>query len=125
LTKQDSDYYSGILSSTVYSRLSDTLSLQVNVIEALGRFEELYSDASNEEKRALMRSLIKEIHMDSDRKAIKNIVFWFTENDVSNASDALPTTEMGRTVSQVTAKIMLWENKITVERQLTETVTIL
>lgn len=87
----------------------DKLQVKVNlnketIIEALQNFEELFNGATNEEKRALLRALIKEIHMESDRKSIKNIVFWFSEDD-SFSKFALPDSELGRTVSQITVSL--------------------
>jgi len=49
-------------------------------------------------KRSLLRALIKEIHMEADRKSIKNIVFWFSEDDPFTDS-ALPVSDVGGTVS--------------------------
>ncbi|GIP36519.1 hypothetical protein J2TS4_57290 [Paenibacillus sp. J2TS4] len=63
----------------------------------------MFEEATNEEKKALLRALIKEIHMESDRKSIKKIVFLFSEDD-GLAQAALPVSEERRTVSQVTAK---------------------
>lgn len=113
--KQDDDYYSNVIKATVYNRLSETVETEIVqqqqiikhiereidkvqstvilnkeiIVEALKNFDELFDQATNEEKRALLRALIKEIHMDSDRKSIKNIVFWFTEDDGLEQS-ALP-----------------------------------
>ncbi|QAV11879.1 hypothetical protein EB820_00540 [Brevibacillus agri] len=51
------------------------------IIEALKDFNNLSETADNEMKRALLRSLIKSIEVESNRKDIKSIVFWFTEDD--------------------------------------------
>lgn len=122
--KQDDDYYSGTISAGVYSRLSEKLESEIVdlreviahiereietlqskyvlnkeiIMEALTNFDNLFSVATNEEKRTLLRSLIKEIHMEPNRKAIKNIVFWFAE-DGSSVGCALPVSDVGRTVS--------------------------
>ena len=61
-------------------------------------FDSLFKDATNEEKRTLLRALIKEIHVETDRKSIKNIVFWFTEDDGKSAFNALPKEEERRTL---------------------------
>jgi len=68
------------------------------IIEALNNFDNLFEEATNEEKRALLRALIKEIHMEADRKSIKNIVFWFTEDDYFMKS-AVPVSDVRGTVS--------------------------
>jgi site-specific DNA recombinase len=68
------------------------------IIEALNNFDNLFEEATNEEKRTLLRALIKEIHMEADRKSIKNIVFWFTEYD-KFMNTALPVSEERRTLS--------------------------
>lgn len=127
--QQDDDYYAKKISVSLYNRLSETVeneiyetrqamqhiereieklqsTLFINkeiILEALANFDELYEDATNEEKRTLLRALIKEIHVEADRKSIKNIVFWFTEGGEFMQS-VLPTNEERRTVSQVTAK---------------------
>jgi len=129
--KQDSDYYDEKISAVLYNRLSETLEAEINekkkvivyveheiekqqstvminkeiIIEALTNFDSLFTESSNEEKKALLRALIKEIHVEADRKSIKNIVFWFSEED-GIAQDALLDSEMRRTISQVTAAIL-------------------
>jgi site-specific DNA recombinase len=126
--KLDADYYSEQLSTATYSRLSEPLENEINelqnvikkiefeisrasttininkelVIEALTSFDTLFELATNEEKRALLRALIKEIHMEPDRKNIKSIVFWFAEDD-NFSNTALLVGDERRTVSQVTA----------------------
>lgn len=126
--KQDDDYYAGRIKAERYDRLAETVEAQINetkqailyiereiekiqstviinkeiIIEALTNFDNLFEEASNEAKRSLLRSLIKEIHVETDRKSIKSIVFWFAEDD-GLAHTALPVSEERRTVSQVTA----------------------
>jgi len=121
--KQDDDYYAGRIRAERYDRLAETLEAQISetkqnilyiereiekiqstviinkeiIIEALTNFDNLFEEATNEEKRALLRALIKEIHVESDRKSIKNIVFWFTEDD-GIANNDLPVSEERRTV---------------------------
>jgi site-specific DNA recombinase len=68
------------------------------VHEALKQFNELFNDTSNEEKKALLRALIKEVHMESDRTTLKKIVFWFLEDDDFSES-GLPVGDARRTVS--------------------------
>ncbi|WP_027086850.1 recombinase family protein [Cohnella panacarvi] len=120
----DTDYYKGEIKVQTYDRLSGNLdeeifeletvikgiereigksqtAININkeiIIEALKNFDDLFEVASNEEKRKLMRSIIKEIHVEPDRKKVKDIVFWFTEGDAPLQS-ALPVSEVGRTVS--------------------------
>jgi site-specific DNA recombinase len=119
---QDNDYYAGEIRATVYNRLSEVIEDEINevkqaiahlereieklqskvtlnkdiIIEALQNFEVLFKEATNEEKRSLLRALIKEIHMEADRKSIKNIVFWFSEDD-SFTDSALPVSDVRRT----------------------------
>ncbi|MBB3069208.1 hypothetical protein FHS14_002198 [Paenibacillus baekrokdamisoli] len=57
----------------------------------------MFEGATNEEKRALLRALIKEVHMEADRKSIKNIVFWFTGDDYYMKS-AMSVSEVRGTV---------------------------
>jgi site-specific DNA recombinase len=64
------------------------------VVEMLMNFTELFETAANEEKKLLIRALIKEINMNKDRKGIKDITFWF-----SPAKSYLPSDKTGRTVS--------------------------
>jgi len=70
------------------------------IIDALNNFEVMFNSATNEEKRALLRALIKEIHMKADRKKIKNIVFWFTEDD-SFKANAILQSVVGRTTVMI------------------------
>ncbi|EMI11391.1 recombinase family protein [Anoxybacillus gonensis] len=69
------------------------------VIEALSNFENLYDTADNETKKMLLRSIIKSIEVDPNRKEIKSIVFWFLENNASFENNDLPKSLLGRTVS--------------------------
>lgn len=121
--KQDNDYYSNTITAAVYSRISEKLGNDIIeckqvithiereieklhskviinkeiIIEALTNFDNMFEEATNEEKRALLRALIKEVHMEADRKSIKNIVFWFTEGD-SLTESALPVSDVRRTL---------------------------
>lgn len=123
-SKQDSDYYASKISANVYNRLSAMTENELNecnqiieylnkeientkpsviinqkvIIEALQNFDVLYEGATNKEKRSLLRALIKEVHMEADRKSIKNIVFWFSEDDLLLKS-ALPLSEVRGTLS--------------------------
>lgn len=72
---------------------------RVLIIEVLTNFDDIFEEATNDEKGALLRALIKEIHMGTDRKSIKNIVFWFTEGDYFIKS-AIPVSDVPGTVSQ-------------------------
>lgn len=121
--KLDADYFNG-LSPDTYDRLSNNLQDEVKVtkevianiereidkatsafkidqdtvIEALKNFDKLFECATNEEKRVLMKSLIKRIEMEPNRKDIKTIVFWFSEDN------GLPVKTIRRTLSQMTQK---------------------
>lgn len=123
-TKQDSDYYDEKINASIYNRLSEKLEVEISehrnavaylereiekmqakvsinkeiIIEALTNFDNLFESATNEEKKALIRALIKEIHVEADRESIKNIVFWFSEDDTIMPS-VLPLQETRRTVS--------------------------
>lgn len=123
--KQDADYYAEKIRAERYDRLSETLELEIKeckriiahlereieklqsaviinkeiILDALINFDSVFEDATNEEKRTLLRALIKEIHVEADRKSIKNIVFWFTEDDGKNTCNALPMSEERRAVS--------------------------
>lgn len=78
--------------------LSHTIDEKI-VIEALANFDKLFRSASTENKKVLIRSLIRKIEMDVNRKDIKSIVFWFLEDNALSLKDALPENELGRTVS--------------------------
>ncbi|MGE7271524.1 recombinase family protein [Brevibacillus panacihumi] len=136
--KQDADYFAGEIRAALYNRLSEELEIKIDqskqvianlergieklqssvilnkdiIVDALKNFDALFAEASNDEKRALLRALIKEIHMEADRKSIKNIVFWFTEDD-SFSHFALPVSDVQRTVSQIVVK---WKAEITIDR---------
>lgn len=56
-------------------------------------FNEVFGVATNEQKKALARSLIKEIVVTPDRKDIKHISFWFLDGD------DLPSNPLKRTLS--------------------------
>jgi site-specific DNA recombinase len=116
--KLDADYFNG-LSPDTYDRLSNNLQDEIKitkevianierelekatsgfnidketVIEALKNFDKLFECATNEEKRVLMKALIKRIEMEPNRKDIKTIVFWFSEDN------GLPVKTIRRTVS--------------------------
>lgn len=101
--KLDADYFSGTITAQHYSRLSNVLSEQVDelsnrvdnfqgmlnaeyakikidrdaVNQALKHFNSLFESATNEQKKALIRALIKRIDVEPDRKTIKDITFWF------------------------------------------------
>ncbi|MGG1397632.1 recombinase family protein [Bacillus salipaludis] len=115
--KLDKDYFADKIETSLYNRLSikkqseiDSLHKliheQQNKIEKLSRnnsidkeiviaallnFNELFHKADSEEKRMLVRALIKEIQMEDNRKDIKNITFWFSSEGV------LPSNKASRT----------------------------
>ncbi|MFF2157183.1 recombinase family protein [Paenibacillus chitinolyticus] len=117
----DEDYYSKEISASVYSKLTEKLEIERHQVqcviqniereierakdavhinkdlvhEALKQFNEMFNGASNEEKKALLRALVKEVHMESDRKTLKKIVLWFLEDDDFTES-GLPVGEAGR-----------------------------
>ncbi|MBP1906325.1 site-specific DNA recombinase [Paenibacillus turicensis] len=63
------------------------------VVEALNNFDLLFENAQNDEKKQLIRALIKNIEVEPDRKNLKSIIFWFSEDN------ALPQSDTRRTVS--------------------------
>ncbi|MED3282577.1 recombinase family protein, partial [Bacillus thuringiensis] len=75
------------------------------VIYALGNFNKLFKIVNDEEKKLLIRSLIREVQMEANRKDVKEITFWFLPSSV------LPSNKVRRTVSQVIVK-RKWEIEI-------------
>ncbi|KPV44517.1 recombinase family protein, partial [Alicyclobacillus ferrooxydans] len=63
-----------------------------DVMDALSNFDVLYDKASNEEKKSLIRAVIKKIEVEPNRKDIKKITFWF------DYDDALLLSKTGGTV---------------------------
>lgn len=63
------------------------------ITDALQNFATAFEHAGNEEKKQLIKALIKKIEVEPDRKRLKSIVFWFSEDD------ALPLNDTRRTVS--------------------------
>lgn len=124
LDRLDNDYFAKKISAESFDRLSVKIEKEVKrlegnisdlekenekillsysidekiVNEALANFGELFDDASNENRKILIRSLIKRIEMEPDRKDIKRIVFWFLEDNAISSSNALPVNDSGRTV---------------------------
>ncbi len=118
-SKLDTDYFDEKIESGTYNRLVNNLNMEIDKIEtnirkaeseiqvndssinkdellyALKNFNKLFSIINDEEKKLLVRSLIKEIQMTDDRKDVKEITFWFSS--VPN----LPSNKVSRTVSQV------------------------
>lgn len=116
-SKLDNDYFSGDIEVTTYNRLMKRLQDEINqlelnmrsmeskmdnhntdlteeaIINTLENFNDLFDKADGKEKKLLIRSLIKEIHVEENRKDIKKITFWFSSVDV------LPTNKERRTLS--------------------------
>lgn len=121
LEKLTRDYYEEKLSPEVYSELSEELRHNIKelsekkfkiekemeekqsnsiitkemVIQALRSFNELFQVATNEQKKELIRAIIKKIEVEPNRKDIKKITFWF------DYDDDLLLSKTGGTVSQV------------------------
>lgn len=115
--KLDNDYFEGNIEGSTYNRLMNELQLDINklkrnvreseseiikndstinkeeVIYALENFNKLFKMVNDEEKKLLIRSLIREIQMEANRKDIKEITFWFLPGSV------LPSNKARRTVS--------------------------
>ncbi|MEL3972102.1 recombinase family protein [Rossellomorea oryzaecorticis] len=71
------------------------------IINTLKNFDTLFEKANGEEKKLLIRSLVKSIEMEKDRKEIKNIAFWFSDGEDLQLSNDLPPNKVRRTVPQV------------------------
>lgn len=115
--KLDNDYFAGELESSTYNRLMNNLQKEIESLEreirksdsiitsnersidkdqiiyALKNFNKLFEIVSPEERKLLVRSLIKEIQMEENRKDVKEITFWFS------SVPSLPSNKAGRTVS--------------------------
>lgn len=115
--KLDRDYFGNKIEASNYNRLSKNVQFQIEefqqkviqqkreieklsssiidkevVKNALLNFNELFQKAEDEEKKMLVRALIKEIQMEENRKDIKRITFWFF------SESALPSSKGSRTV---------------------------
>ncbi|ADU32494.1 recombinase family protein [Evansella cellulosilytica] len=69
------------------------------IIDTLKNFDNLFEKANGEEKKLLIRSLIKNVEMEKDRKEIKHIAFWFAEGNGPKPPNGLPPSKVRRTVS--------------------------
>lgn len=75
------------------------------IMVALKDFDKLYDIADNQTRKVLLRSLIKKIEMNKDRKTIKSITLWFEEGNAPSPPPPLffdngfPVSEVRRTVS--------------------------
>lgn len=74
------------------------------IINTLKSFDTLFEKANGEEKKLLIRSLIKNVEMEQDRKEIKSIAFWFSEGNGPIPPNDLPPSKVRRTVPQVIVK---------------------
>lgn len=118
LEKLTNDYYSDKLSAETYDSLSKGIRKDLEILEkkyrsyeeeyedlqsetiiskdtiyqALENFDNLYETATNEEKKLLLRAIIKKIEVEPNRKDIKKITFWF------DFDDALLLSKTGGTV---------------------------
>lgn len=75
------------------------------VLEALRSFDELFEIADNKTRKVLMRSIIKKIELEEDRKTIKSITLWFDEEDNTPPpppsiffGEGFPVNEVRRTI---------------------------
>ncbi|MUG71785.1 MULTISPECIES: recombinase family protein [Paenibacillus] len=117
--KLDADYFAGSIAVQQYNRLSEHLRVRIEelnnrvdefqrmldaeyakiqidrdtVNKALINFNSLFDSATNEQKKALIRALVKRIDVEPDRKRIKDITFWFFDKPT------LPLSKVRRTVS--------------------------
>lgn len=118
LDKLNSDYFSGKIGAMIYNMHAESILNEITEIEernrwierefedlqtetmitnetiykALENFDCLYETATNEQKKLLIRAIIKKIEVESNRKDIKNITFWF------DFDDALLLSKTGGTV---------------------------
>ncbi|WP_249704709.1 recombinase family protein [Bacillus zhangzhouensis] len=116
-SKLDEDYFAGELKSSTYNRLMNDLQKEIDTLEsnirksqskissnersvnkdeviyALKNLKKLFEIVSDDEKKVLVRSLIKEIQMEENRKDIKKITFWFSSDNV------LPSNKVRRALS--------------------------
>lgn len=123
LNKLDFDYRLGDITAQSYGRLtqkneSDIATLQEQVVEferkksvqketisadkvseLLEAFEYVFDGADMSAKKLLIRSLIKSIEVNSDRKSLKRIVFWNSEDSTIFSEIVLPKEQQRRTVS--------------------------
>lgn len=114
--KLDNDYFEGNIESSTYNRLMNELQLEINklkrniresereiikndsiinkeeVIHVLTNFNKLFKIVNDEEKKLLIRSLIREVRMEANRKDIKEITFWFLPDSI------LPSNKVRRTL---------------------------
>ena len=75
-------------------KLSSSNKIDKEIVTAsLLNFNDLFHRANGEEKKMLVRALIKEIQMEENRKDIKRITFWFS------SENALPPNMGSRAVS--------------------------
>lgn len=107
LEKLTNDYFSEKISAETYSKLAESLQkdlanleekkkeierkfedLQSETIitkeviyQALENFDNLFETATNEEKKLLVRAIIKKIEVEPNRKELKHITFWFDYDD--------------------------------------------
>ncbi|MCI2253595.1 recombinase family protein [Domibacillus sp. PGB-M46] len=150
--KLDNDYFESKIEVPLYNRLSSRLQVEIEdfqekikkqkreikklsnnttidkeaVLAALVNFNEIFYKADDEEKKVLVRTLIKEIKMEENRKEIKEMTFWFFSERV------LPSNKEWRTISQIIVSGMQEVHSITgcckgfiLEPQLTEVILML
>ncbi|CQR45883.1 DNA-invertase hin [Paraliobacillus sp. PM-2] len=115
-SKLDEDYFNDNIEASTYNRLIEGLQSKIHELEqsirtlesklesqgveldedmiiyVLRNFEQLFEKADDKDKKLLIRSLIKEIHVKENRKEIEKITFWFSSVDV------LPPNKVRRTV---------------------------
>lgn len=115
-SKLDEDYFMGNIESTTYNRLMIGIEKQIKdiergirrleqeitsneekvdkdlILDTLKNFEQFFALVSDEERKLLIRSLIKEIQMEENRKDVKEITFWFS------SVPSLPSNKAGRAV---------------------------
>ncbi|WCM61377.1 recombinase family protein [Paenibacillus polymyxa] len=105
--KLDKDYFEGAISAVSYDELVTKIRIQISslkeslynlekqqeeydyrgimskqeVIDALRNFNIVYAKANFEQKKALMKAVIRKVEMEANRKDIKRISFWFESNN--------------------------------------------
>lgn len=120
--KLDNDYFEGKLEADIFNRLMVTLEKEIEqlkkvirdseyeisirqgstdteqVMNTLKYFDDFFDKVEHEEKKLLVRTLIKEIRMAENREEIGEITFWFSPNK------SLPSSKVSRTVPQIVVK---------------------
>lgn len=121
--KFKSDYKAGEMSAKAYGEIFEETEIDIAYIEEqikeferksslkeevlsvekmselLNAFDQVFDSADVASKKLLIRSLVKSIEVNSNRKSLKRIVFWNSEDSTIFSNIALPQEQQRRTVS--------------------------